>query len=77
MPLGAPPRSSACRAELTAAAERGLTDEELIRAKGQNRGALVLGLEDPLSRTPRLGKAELVDGELPPLDELLGPLRAG
>jgi predicted Zn-dependent peptidase len=60
-----------CRAELAAAAERGLTDEELVRAKGQNRGSLVLGLEDPLSRMSRLAKAELVYGELPPVDELL------
>jgi predicted Zn-dependent peptidase len=60
-----------CRAELTAAAERGLTDEELVRAKGQNRGSLVLGLEDPLSRRSRLAKAELVYGELPPVEELL------
>ncbi|HSP38974.1 MAG TPA: pitrilysin family protein [Frankiaceae bacterium] len=60
-----------CRAELAAAAESGLTDDELARAKGQNRGSLVLGLEDPLSRMSRLAKAELVYGELPPVEELL------
>lgn len=60
-----------CRAELAAVAEGGLTDDELRRAKGQNRGSLVLGLEDPLSRMSRLAKAELVYGELPSLEELL------
>jgi predicted Zn-dependent peptidase len=60
-----------CRAELAAVAEKGLTDEELQRARGQSRGSLVLGLEDPLSRMSRLGKAELVYGELPSVDELL------
>jgi predicted Zn-dependent peptidase len=35
------------------------------------RGALVLGLEDTGSRMTRLGKGELVYGELPSVDELL------
>jgi predicted Zn-dependent peptidase len=60
-----------CRAEIAAVADKGLTDEELERAKGQCRGSLVLGLEDPLSRMSRLAKAELVYGELPSVDELL------
>jgi predicted Zn-dependent peptidase len=60
-----------CRTELTALRENGLTDDELARAKGQCRGSLVLGLEDPLSRMSRLAKAELVYGELPSVDELL------
>ena len=38
----------------------GLTDEELARGKGQLRGSIVLGLEDPSSRMIRLGKSELV-----------------
>ena len=42
----------------------GITAEELERGKGQLRGALVLGLEDTGSRMSRLGKAELVYGEL-------------
>jgi predicted Zn-dependent peptidase len=61
-----------CRAEIAAIAEKGLSEDELRRAKGQSRGSLVLGLEDPLSRMSRLGKAELVYGELPSVDELLG-----
>jgi predicted Zn-dependent peptidase len=73
---GCAPRRAAevlalCRRELVVAAERGLTVDEVTRAKGQCRGALVLGLEDPLSRMSRLAKAELVYGELPGVDELL------
>jgi predicted Zn-dependent peptidase len=59
------------RRELAAVADGGLTDDELRRAKGQSRGSLVLGLEDPLSRMSRLAKGELVYGELPSVDELL------
>src|SRR4051794_4841136 len=70
-PQRAPEVLGLCRAELASVAERGLTEEELRRAKGQCRGSLVLGLEDPLSRMSRLAKAELVYGELPSVDELL------
>jgi predicted Zn-dependent peptidase len=41
----------------------GLSDAELVRGKGQLRGGLVLGLEDPVSRMSRLGKEELNYGE--------------
>ncbi|MEC3977501.1 M16 family metallopeptidase [Amycolatopsis sp. H20-H5] len=37
----------------------GLTDAEVLRAKGQLRGGLVLGLEDTSSRMSRIGKNEL------------------
>jgi len=60
-----------CRAELDAVAEKGLTDEEILRAKGQLRGSLVLGLEDTGSQMTRIGKAELVHGDVLPVDELL------
>jgi predicted Zn-dependent peptidase len=60
-----------CRAGIASVADQGLSEDELQRAKGQSRGALVLGLEDPLSRMSRLAKAELVYGELPSVDELL------
>ena len=45
------------------------------RGKGQLRGSLVLGLEDTGSRMSRIGKAELVYGELLSVDEVLGPDR--
>jgi predicted Zn-dependent peptidase len=60
-----------CRDQLDLAARGGITAEELSRGKGQLAGALVLGLEDTGSRMSRLGKAELVYGELLTVDELL------
>jgi predicted Zn-dependent peptidase len=60
-----------CRDQLDLVARGGITAEELSRGKGQLAGALVLGLEDTGSRMSRLGKAELVYGELLTVDELL------
>ncbi|MGH3360340.1 MAG: M16 family metallopeptidase [Nocardioidaceae bacterium] len=65
-----------CRTELSAIAQHGLTPDELDRGKGQLRGALVLGLEDPGSRMARIGKADLLHGELSSIDELLGTVDA-
>jgi predicted Zn-dependent peptidase len=58
-------------AELAAVAERGLTDAEVARAKGSLRGSTVLGLEDTGSRMSRIGKSQLVDGELPTVGQVL------
>ena len=44
-----------CRDEIARVVEKGLTDAELIRGKGQVRGSIVLSLEDPSSRMSRLG----------------------
>jgi predicted Zn-dependent peptidase len=52
------------RDELVKVAEHGLGLEELDRGKGQVRGGLVLGLEDTGSRMSRIGKAELLAGDL-------------
>ncbi len=60
-----------CRAELEKVVEGGITVEELRRGQGQMRGSLVLGLEDTGSRMSRIGKAELVYGELLGVSELL------
>lgn len=65
-----------CREQLELAASLGLTAEELERGKGQMRGGLVLGLEDTGSRMSRLGKAELVYGELMTVEEILGNIDA-
>ncbi len=62
---------SLCREQLLAVADKGLTDEEVARAQGQLRGSLVLGLEDTGSQMSRIGKAELVHGEVLPVEELL------
>jgi len=62
---------SLMRAELDAAGRGDLTDAEIERGKGQMRGGLVLGLEDSGSRMTRIGKSELVYGEIKGVDELL------
>ncbi|HEU4912026.1 MAG TPA: pitrilysin family protein [Actinomycetes bacterium] len=65
-----------CRDELDKVAARGITVEELERGKGQLKGSLVLGLEDTGSRMSRIGKAELVYGELLSVDDILGRIDA-
>ncbi len=65
-----------CREQLALAAAKGITAEELRRAKGQMRGGFVLGLEDTGSRMSRLGKGELMHGEVLEVDELLARIEA-
>jgi predicted Zn-dependent peptidase len=65
-----------CRAELEKVIERGITDSELRRGQGQLRGALVLGLEDTGSRMSRIGKSELVYGELLGVGAILSRIEA-
>jgi predicted Zn-dependent peptidase len=60
-----------CRAQLLDVAEHGMSDDEVARGRGQLRGGLVLGLEDSGSRMSRIGKADLVYGELLSIDEVL------
>jgi predicted Zn-dependent peptidase len=63
-------------AELDGMIEKGVTDQELERAKGHMSGGLVLGLEDPGSRMSRLGKSELVHGEILSVDDLIARVEA-
>ena len=65
-----------CQDEIAKAVTSGLTDAELERGKGQLRGSIVLGLEDPSSRMSRLGKAELVYPRLEPVEEILDSIEA-
>ena len=65
---------SICRDEIAKVISGGLTDDELDRGKGQLRGSIVLGLEDPSSRMSRLGKSELVYPRLEPVDEILAAI---
>ncbi|HWG61172.1 MAG TPA: pitrilysin family protein [Streptosporangiaceae bacterium] len=65
-----------CRDEVSKVVAGGLSDDELDRGKGQLRGSMVLGLEDPSSRMSRLGKAELVYPRLEPVDEILASIEA-
>ncbi|MEY3736894.1 MAG: hypothetical protein RLZZ251_610, partial [Actinomycetota bacterium] len=52
-------------------AMNGLTHEELTRAQGAVRGTLVLSQEDTGSRMSRIGKSELVYGEVLGFDQIL------
>ncbi|MDQ6649897.1 MAG: insulinase family protein [Actinomycetota bacterium] len=65
-----------CRDQLDQVAGKGITDEELARGKGQLKGSLVLGLEDTGSRMSRIGKSELVYGELLSVDEVIARIEA-
>jgi predicted Zn-dependent peptidase len=67
---------SICRDEIDKVVSGGLTDAELDRGKGQLRGSIVLGLEDPSSRMSRLGKSELVYPRLEPVEEILASIEA-
>ena len=67
---------SICREEIDKVVSGGLTDAELDRGKGQLRGSIVLGLEDPSSRMSRLGKSELVYPQLEPVEEILASIGA-
>ncbi len=65
-----------CTEEIVKVCDAGLTKEELDRGKGQLRGSIVLGLEDPASRMTRIGKSELVYPQLEPVDEILARIDA-
>src|SRR5580704_5661695 len=65
-----------CQDEIAKVIEGGLTDEEMARGKGQLRGSIVLGLEDPSSRMSRLGKSELVYPALEVVDGILAEIEA-
>lgn len=65
---------SICAAEVAKVVDDGLTEAELERGKGQVRGGIVLGLEDPSSRMTRLGKSELVYPGLEPVDDVLAAI---
>ena len=76
MPAKADEVLSICQDEIAKVIAGGLTDDELNRGKGQLRGSIVLGLEDPSSRMSRLGKAELVYPRLEPVEEILAAISA-
>src|SRR6202789_1081346 len=67
---------SICTSEVEKLVSGGLTGAELERGKGQMRGSIVLGLEDPSSRMSRIGKSELVYPRLEPVEETLAAIEA-
>ena len=62
---------SIIQAILQDVAQHGLTSEEISRAKGAVSGSLVLSQEDTGSRMTRIGKSELVYGQVISFDEIL------
>ena len=64
------------RTEMQVLADKGISDEELSRGKGQLRGGLVLSMEESGTRMSRLAKAELLYDELPGIDEVIRRINA-
>ena len=63
------------RAELDRlVADGGITDRELTSAKGHLSGSLALSLESSASRMHRIGRSELMLGEVPSLDEVVAQI---
>ena len=56
---------------LTDVADHGMSHEEIERAKGAVRGSLVLSQEDSGSRMSRIGKNEIVYGQVMDFDDIL------
>ena len=59
------------REVLSDVAENGMSHEEIERAKGAVRGSLVLSQEDSGSRMSRIGKNEIVYGQIMGFDDIL------
>jgi predicted Zn-dependent peptidase len=57
-------------------AERGVDPDELAAAKGSLTGSLLMGLETSSARMRRLGRDELVEGQILDLDELVTRVEA-
>ncbi len=62
--------------ELDRLLQDGVTDGELALAKGHLKGSLALGLEDSGGRMNRIGRSELVHGEVLTVDELVARTEA-
>ena len=54
----------------------GVTERELVGAKGHLTGSLALSLESSASRMHRIGRNELALGEVPTLDEVVADVEA-
>lgn len=61
---------------LDALAADGPTEAEVVRAKGHLRGSLMLSLEDSANRMSRIGRSELLRGEVITIDELAARMDA-
>ncbi|MDO8848372.1 MAG: pitrilysin family protein [Coriobacteriia bacterium] len=59
------------RDEIAKITEGGITTDELDRVRESIKGQMILGLESTRARMTRLGKAEVTNGELLSLDEIV------
>ncbi|HEX2041002.1 MAG TPA: insulinase family protein, partial [Acidimicrobiales bacterium] len=57
--------------ELDRLAGEPVTDRELAVAKGHVKGSLALSLEDSAGRMNRIGRSQLIHGDVLPFDELV------
>lgn len=67
---------SLIRAETSSLAERGVTPDEIARAKEHLKGGLLLSLESTSTRMLRLGRTELVSGRSVPPSEVVEKIDA-
>ena len=70
-PEHVPETLSLIEAELNRLVDKGLSDAEIAGAKGHLVGSLAMSLETSASRMRRLGRSELIEGEIPSLEELI------
>lgn len=70
-PDNAPEVIRLIRQEVDKMVTDGITADELDRARESLKGGLILGLESTRARMTRLGKAEVTQGELLSLDEIV------
>ena len=75
-PEHVPETLSVIDAELDRVVKDGLTEAEIASAKGHLVGSLAMSLETSASRMRRLGRSELVEGEIPSLEELIARVEA-
>lgn len=64
------------REQLALIGKEGITEDELARGKGQLVGGMILGLEDSGARMMRIGRNELIHGELPGIDDLIARIES-
>ena len=75
-PSQAPEVLKLIRGEFDKVRDTGITAEELERAKGYVKGALVLSLEDATSRMTRLGRSEITELEHYSIDDVVRRIEA-
>lgn len=75
-PSQAPEVLKLVRSEFEKLVEFGLTDGEMVRAKGHVKGALALAMEDTNSRMTRLGRNEITGVEQLSVDEIVAKIEA-